>query len=71
MKKIARPLCWLVVGVLFLLAGLRDLLLPGFLTISHSTVSATGAATYLAVGAFFVVFAGQAAIKAKKSRAQI
>jgi hypothetical protein len=71
MKKTARPLWWFIVGLLFLFTGLRDLFLPGFLTISHSTVSATSVAIYLAVGAFFVGSASLAAFRAKKSHAQI
>jgi len=59
-----------VAGAIFLFAGLRDLLRPGWLTLNNRVVSKTEIALAMALGLFFLGVAGFRTINSKEPDAQ-
>jgi UPF0716 family protein affecting phage T7 exclusion len=59
-SKIAKGL-FILAGVLWLTAGIRDLLAPGFFSFSGRTVTVTGIVIDFALGIFFLMMAGTVA----------
>ncbi|HEY6244507.1 MAG TPA: hypothetical protein VIX17_11195 [Pyrinomonadaceae bacterium] len=59
-SKIAKGL-FIFAGVLWLTAGIRDLLAPGFFSISGRTVTTTGIVIDFALGIFFLMMSGTVA----------
>ena len=59
----SRTVKWLFIfaGTVWLIAGIRDLLAPGFFSISGRTVSVTGIVIDFALGIFFLMMAGSVA----------
>jgi len=55
--KTRLPALWRVAGMLFLASGLRDLVMPGFFSISPVAPTTAGAVVSLALGTFFLIFA--------------
>lgn len=56
---------WLsiVAGLLWILAGIRDLLAPGFFNISGRTVSGSSIALNFAIGIVFLIFGSSQAVR--------
>ena len=63
---------FILAGALWMTAGIRDLLAPGFFSISGRTVTVTGIVFDFALGIFFLLMAGtvgrQFAEREQKSR---
>ena len=59
----SRTVKWLFIfaGAVWMIAGLRDLIAPGFFSISGRTVSVTGIVIDFALGIFFLMMAGTVA----------
>jgi hypothetical protein len=59
----SRTVKWLFIfaGTVWLIAGIRDLLAPGFFSISGRTVTVTGIVIDFALGIFFLMMAGSVA----------
>lgn len=59
----SRAARWLFIlaGTLWMTAGIRDLLAPGFFSISGRTVTVTGIVIDFALGIFFLLMAGTVA----------
>lgn len=56
----SRTVKWLFIlaGTVWMIVGIRDLLAPGFFSISGRTVTATGIVIDFALGIFFLIMAG-------------
>jgi hypothetical protein len=59
----SRAVKWLFIfaGTVWMIAGIRDLLAPGFFSISGRAVSVTGIVIDFALGIFFLMMAGTVA----------
>jgi len=59
----SRAVKWLFIfaGTVWMIAGIRDLLAPGFFSISGRTVTVTGIVIDFALGIFFLIMAGTVA----------
>jgi hypothetical protein len=59
---------WLFIlaGLLWILAGIRDLFAPGFFSISGRTVSGSSIALDFAVGIVFLILASSQAVRTRR-----
>jgi hypothetical protein len=59
----SRAVKWLFIfaGTVWMIAGIRDLLAPGFFSISGRTVTVTGIVIDFALGIFFLMMSGSMA----------
>lgn len=65
----SKPVMWLfgVVGVLWVLVGLRDAFAPGFFSPNGRVVTSTNIALDFAVATVFIALAGAMAIRLRRS----
>jgi len=63
-----KTVMWLfiVAGLLWILAGIRDLFAPGFFSISGQPVSGSSIALSFAIGIFFLIIACSQAVRSRR-----